>query len=522
MMTTTDTRSKSPRRCPPVECCDDSECKCGLRNNFFEGKRLTPEMFRIEQRYAVERRRLLNRAVHGWGVVYGYGIKSIDADGQQGKARSLAVAAGLALDERGRELLQVKQRELDLDELILLDKQHRPLAGEDRKKAVAAAMDNAKDPRSACWLLRVHYAERPIDPVSIPESCHCDHDEWDRTCETVRYSLQLIDFKECCQDPECELTCECGTGRCCGDADPKDPHYATHARDPHKTRGRGGCRCLCDHLTALDPGGDCDDHGLTTIEERCSDVCVDLARGVPLACVTVVSIGRGDWTFAEDVEACGPRRLVKRNDLLFDLIRGCDLTRIKKISWEDWHRNKLVPVVPFERFVESFGTVLPTTDYLTNYYVTFSRPVRADSLRPDCFVMTVVTTERDDAWWETLRVPIVGLDTAGVPVDPKAPPLPVGHVQGARLVVSGDWYRDVFEGYTRVFELETRVEIEIRGDFIVDCNGQPVDANANGRSATSFGNGTPGGTFLSVFSVERQPKSTRPVTNVRDPKGVRP
>jgi hypothetical protein len=372
-----------------------------------------------------------------------------------------------------------------------------------------------------CWLLRAHYAERPTDPVSIPEACHCDHDEWDHTCETVRYSVQLIDCKDCCEDPECGFRSDCTTGGCCGD-DPNHPHHAKHAaRDPHRTHGRGGCRGLCDHLTKLDPGSDCVEGRLWEIEEPCGNVCVDLAHGVPLACITIVSVGRGDWTFADEVEACGPRRLVKRNDLLFDLIRGCDLTRLKSISWEHWHRGE---VMPFARFVEAFGHELTggdhAADYYTNFYVTFSRPVRLDTLRPDCFVMTIVTEERDDAWWETLRVPIVALYN-DVPVDPNAPEAPAGHVWGARLIVNGDWYRGVFQGFTRVFACETRVEIEMRGDFIVDCNGQTVDANANGRSVTVFGNGTPGGTFVSVFGVERQGPSTRPTANLREPRGVR-
>jgi len=47
------------------------------------------------------------------------------------------------------------------------------------------------------------------------------------------------------------------------------------------------------------------------------------------------------------------------------------------------------------------------------------------------------------------------------------------------------------------------VEIEVRGDFIIDCNGQAVDANAVGLSPGPTGNGTPGGTFVSRFKVDR-------------------
>ena len=115
-------------------CCPDDECGiCGgsLKNNYYAGKRLTPDTFRVEQRYHVERRRLLNRAIHGWGVVYGYPItvetrelrKSSTRerprrdpcgrrddeprDTRDGVTRRLKIEDGLALDTCGRELLQV-------------------------------------------------------------------------------------------------------------------------------------------------------------------------------------------------------------------------------------------------------------------------------------------------------------------------------------------------------------------------------------------------------------------------------
>ena len=47
------------------ECCSDAACDSGLRNNYFEGKRLTADAFRVEQDYLIDRRRLLNRAIHG-------------------------------------------------------------------------------------------------------------------------------------------------------------------------------------------------------------------------------------------------------------------------------------------------------------------------------------------------------------------------------------------------------------------------------------------------------------------------
>src|SRR5260370_33515930 len=65
----------SPTTTSRVEnCCEDPNCGAGLRNQYFDGKRLTPASFRFEQAYGIEHRRLLNRAIHGWGLVYGYAI----------------------------------------------------------------------------------------------------------------------------------------------------------------------------------------------------------------------------------------------------------------------------------------------------------------------------------------------------------------------------------------------------------------------------------------------------------------
>src|SRR5262249_19587142 len=39
------------------KCCTELKCESGLRNNYFEGKRLTVDSFRVEQNYLLERRR---------------------------------------------------------------------------------------------------------------------------------------------------------------------------------------------------------------------------------------------------------------------------------------------------------------------------------------------------------------------------------------------------------------------------------------------------------------------------------
>src|SRR5262249_50310194 len=60
-MDTTATKRKRPKSSGVLaECCPDAECESGRRNRFFVGKRMTPDAFRVEQSYEIERRRLLN------------------------------------------------------------------------------------------------------------------------------------------------------------------------------------------------------------------------------------------------------------------------------------------------------------------------------------------------------------------------------------------------------------------------------------------------------------------------------
>src|SRR3569832_559728 len=86
-------------------CCGDEHCNSGRRNRYFPRKQITPDTYQVEQSYQQQRRHLLNWAIYGWGVVYGYAIEAhADPDcGEQ--AHYLEIGSGLALDPCGRELV---------------------------------------------------------------------------------------------------------------------------------------------------------------------------------------------------------------------------------------------------------------------------------------------------------------------------------------------------------------------------------------------------------------------------------
>ena len=516
-------RVEAHRTAPhPVECCDDPACESGLKNNYFEGKRLTPDSFRVEQRYHVERRRLLNRAIHGWGVVNGYRVTRVaDEFRRDGAAGRLRIRPGLALDACGRELVQTEIVDRAVDQMIMLDEHGARIEPSKNGRAVRRHPKHGpKHGGRVCWLLSVHYAEQPLGPLTINDPCNCKRHEWDHVCETVRYSLRPIDCDDCCHDFPCELECGCGTGPCCDEHDRKpadtyDPRrpqqtaerghdterHETHPQpEPCEPFTRGGCQCLCEHLTGLQLEAEC---RLCEIDEPCGRVRVDLRHGVPLACVQLVQDECDRWVFGSEIEACGPRRLVKRNDLLFDLIRGCDLTRISAIGWARWHRSRRL--VEWDDFVASFGTETPPesgSNVTRDYWVEFSRPVRADTVRADCFAMTIMIAEDKEGWWDPHRVPILEVITEG------GTDVPAGHITRATLVVDAGWVKAALIDKKSIFNFDKSwVELEVFGAYIVDCNGQTVDADVRGLCAVPSGNGTPGGTLRSSFEVEaRDPR----------------
>jgi hypothetical protein len=75
------------------------------RPRYFVGKLVTAEDFELEQRYHIEKRRLLNRMLQGAGVVSGLGV----VEGEQG---TVTVAPGFALDPHGREILVSEPQQL--------------------------------------------------------------------------------------------------------------------------------------------------------------------------------------------------------------------------------------------------------------------------------------------------------------------------------------------------------------------------------------------------------------------------
>ncbi len=479
-------------KCSSSPDCEDGACGNGARNRYYMGKRLSPESFQTEQDYLIGRRRLINRTLHGAGVASGYAIAP-------GSGRyAFTVSAGLALDPLGRELAQSCDARIGAAAVIVFDRDGRVLKSDDARRI-------ARDGPCAgvkCWLLSVHYAEREIDRVNGGGKCGGLQVEHDRVCETVGYSVRPVTEDAPC-DTGSGLSCRCAPQSCgcAGDVKPDDETVAD----------RGGGRCICDHITQLPQ------RAAKPCDWRDGDcLAVDLRNSIPLAHVTIEDDKCGAWFVSRVTDGCGPRPLVVNSMLLFDLIRGRDLTRIDEIGWAEFHRS--TADIAFDRFRDSFspsaedrdtkaeaaaagdkGAGEPAAKHMAagKYWVSFTGPVRVSSLRADCFAMRILFTEDEGGWWQEYRIPVVY-----VLADPPLPGDPADTTRKAALAVNQDWLADAVFGARTFFQHRRAiVEIEVRGDLITDCNGQSVDANARGLSSKSFGNGTPGGTLLSAFAV---------------------
>jgi hypothetical protein len=556
----------------PERCCHGhdaetcTQCGTGSRNRYYRRKMMTAEDFRAEQDYMIGRRRLINRAMYGWGVVEGLSVEHYGKTGNdprpapypyaqdQGDAKKgpLVIGPGFALDRHGRELLVPRPKDDCLSSRNLF------VAGSDAQHCRPQALSTLEAGRR--YLLSAHYAEHRIDPVRLSDGCDCFEQEWNRICETVVYSLTPI--KQCVfGEPKCHGDCGCPApekpasppqaapghddsgARAQAPADlraqnPDDAHAPApveqrprgveHAppHDPPWPRSHHVLCCWSEHAKVAGPG---------TICHWQDDIWIDPCEGVPLACVDFVGLECCEPVFGE-IRECEPRRIVKRNDLLFDLIRGCDLTRIDYLSWLKWGKidEDGTRLVPWDEFYGAIIQDVPafvaepehawlkgTTWYQqfqaqssrerpTRFEIGFSGPVRIASLTPNAVSITGIFPDHDTGWNKPLRFPITRILTR--PADPGDPK---DTTRLAMIVVHQDWVYDEIAGNKSEFRVDEGrdyypvLEIEIFGDLLEDCRKVTVDADSAGPAIVPTGNGSPGGTCRSVFRVTPKPAEPR-------------
>jgi hypothetical protein len=514
-----------PERCRhdrDAESCP--ECAAGSRNRYYRRKMMTAEDFRAEQDYMIGRRRLINRAIHGWGVVHGLVVKGEDAKpkptdqaaapAKPAPRKSLVVGHGLALDKHGRELIVPENHHLCRHDLFVPGGQEQHCKPQELSTLKPGTL----------VLLSAHYAEHRIDPVRLSDACDCSDHDWNRVCETVVFSLTPVE-KCLSAEPACPDDCGC----------PVDyPSEPKPEPDPSWPRSHHVLCCWSDHAKIAKAGSVCFWR---------NDTWIDPCHGVPLACVRFVGFEKDDPEKGEplfdEIKECAPRRIVKRNDLLFDLIRSCDLTRIDYLSWRDWpnlpkenppkdkdtvywdvFQSMIVydvveyatrttdghPWLKDTDWFKDYDPKKPASEDLTKFEIGFSGPVRVNTVKPKAISISGFFPDKDTGWNKVLRFPITRmLYRRPEPGDPD------DTTRRVMIFVHHDWVYDEILGNKSEFRVEDDrnyfpfIEIEIFGDLIEDCRGVTVDASTAGSAVVPTGNGTPGGTCRTVFRVTPKP-----------------
>lgn len=138
------------------------------RNNYFYGKLLTSKDFQNEQGYMNDKRRLINRTLHGMGIVYGMDIVAADDS-------SIILQSGMALDAGGREIVVPQTQVVKL-----------------------STIDGYSELKTDTAYLGIEYVEEKADPVYALMDADGNEKQYNRTKES--YRLFLKDAQDCAKE----------------------------------------------------------------------------------------------------------------------------------------------------------------------------------------------------------------------------------------------------------------------------------------------------------------------------------
>ncbi|MDO4261631.1 MAG: hypothetical protein Q4C82_06095 [Eubacteriales bacterium] len=144
------------------------------RNNYYYGKLLTSKDFENEQGYMNDKRRLVNRTLHGFGIVYGMDVTAADDS-------SVILQSGMALDASGREIVVPRIQVLKL-----------------------STVEGYSSLKTETACLGIAYAEEDTDPVYAVMDTDADGDgrRYNRKRESFR--LFLKDRRDCLRSERSE------------------------------------------------------------------------------------------------------------------------------------------------------------------------------------------------------------------------------------------------------------------------------------------------------------------------------
>ncbi|CAB1062433.1 hypothetical protein D1BOALGB6SA_7210 [Olavius sp. associated proteobacterium Delta 1] len=127
-----------------------------IRPLYFHGMLLDEKDFTVEQSYHIEKRKLINRTLHGWGIVCGLNILWKENETQI----QIEILPGMALDCHGNEIWVSETVKVDLWEIFFphLNKPQKPFPAENSEPGAAS-------PKQEEIFIGIRHNEKSTTPV---------------------------------------------------------------------------------------------------------------------------------------------------------------------------------------------------------------------------------------------------------------------------------------------------------------------------------------------------------------------
>ena len=201
-LATTTIRTPKVTRCPV---CGGLECLC--RPRFFAGQLLTEEDLNRLDRYIVEKNKLHNRYLHGWGVVCGLEVFCHPCEGQ------VTVTSGYALSPCGDDIVLCANDVVNVCDLIQRCRERERLDCEPPRPSAPAECQDVQEQ----WVLTVCFTEKASRGVT---------------------ALRGSSASECCSSCSCGGSASCGCQE--GGMSRKQPAPANRSARSLSTDARSG------------------------------------------------------------------------------------------------------------------------------------------------------------------------------------------------------------------------------------------------------------------------------------------
>lgn len=116
--------NKDPNEIEEVAC---EQFHVFRRNNYFDGKLLTASDFKTEQKYFINKQRLMNRLIHGVGIICGLEVLRKGPRAMDLQENQIRITEGVAIDSCGREVILPKFVDIDLSKYLKNGDKTNPL-----------------------------------------------------------------------------------------------------------------------------------------------------------------------------------------------------------------------------------------------------------------------------------------------------------------------------------------------------------------------------------------------------------